>query len=424
MVTDDNNPQAGRRKYLKFLGTAGASAVTGVAGCVGSGGTQTDTITLSGTMPLTGALSSTGQAIRTGYQSAVKKINEMGGVPVGDSKVELELDLRDDASDPDSATTLYQEFITQDDADFLLGSFSSGIVLPTASIVERNNKVMVQAGGGSDEIFTQGWENIYGIYPRASRQMIPTVNYFDSLEPKPETFSVITENDAYSKSLSEGVRSLLNDENIEVISNHGVPENANDVSSVVSQVKSEGPDGLFVAGHGGVGQQVATEVNTQKVNLDVFYEILGPWQPTYLDSVGKAGNYVSTITYFSPNMTDVGGEVFSSAEEFASYTQDNVQDVPTPFNHQIASGAAAIVAYYHALKNAGELSVDPVATALDELSIGSFYGEIEFTENGDGHPTKMGPMVAQIQDQQHEIVYPYEVASADPVYPIPPWSDR
>lgn len=438
MITRDNRFRASRRDYLKSIGAVGATAVAGLSGCLeGDGGGEKtgattgtsgdnlpDTLTLSGTMPLTGALSSTGKAIRTGYRSAVRKINDMGGAPIGDSTVELELNLKDDASDPDRATTIYQEFVTQDDADFLLGSFSSGIVLPTASIAEKNDKVMVQAGGGSDEIFTQGWENIYGIYPRASRQMRPTVDYFDSLEPRPETFSVITENDAYSKSLSSGVRSLLEDRNFEIINNHGVPENANDVSSVVSQVKSEDPDGLFVAGHGGVGQQVAKEVNTREVNLDVFYEVLGPWQPSYLESVGKAGNYVHTITYYSPNMENVGGPVFSSAEKFATYTRENINDVPTPFNHQIASGAAAIVSYYHALKNAGELGVEPVSTALEELSVDSFYGEIEFTSDGDGHPTKMGPMVAQIQDQEHEIVYPYEVGSAEPVYPIPPWSDR
>lgn len=424
MASDDSTPTR-RRSYLKLAGAAGLTGLAGCTGFTGGGGSNTpDTITLSGTMPLTGSLAATGEAILNGYKSAVKKINEDGGVPVGDNKIELKLNITDDASDPDRATSQYQEFITQDDADFFLGSFSSGIVLPTASIVAKNDKVMVQAGGGSDKIFTQGWDNVYGIYPRASRQMRVTANFFESLEPPVETFSIITENDPYSKSLSKGVRSLLKERNIEVIANHEVPQDAKDLSSVVSQVKSESPDGLFVAGHGGVGQQVAKAVNTRKVNLDVFYEVLGPWQPTYLDSVGKAGDYVTTITYYLPEMKTGKGAVFDSAKQFAEYTRSNVKDVPTPFNHQIASGGAAIVSYYHALKNAGELDVGKVSTALDELSTSSFYGEIEFTKDGDGHPLKMGPMVAQIQEQSYEVVYPSDVASADAVYPIPPWSER
>lgn len=424
MVSDKPTDTTPRRRYLQLAGATGLATIAGCSSITGGGSGTPDTITLAGTMPLTGALASTGEAILTGYRSAVQKINDDGGVPVGDQQIELELDITDDASDPDRATSEYQQFITQDDADFLLGSFSSGIVLPTASIVANNDKVMVQSGGGSDDIFTQGWDEVFGIYPRASRQMRVTVNYFESLEPAIETFSVITENDAYNKSLSEGVRGLLADAGIEVIANHEVPDNVNDVSSVVSSINSEDPDGLFVASHGGTGQLVAQEVSTREVNLDVFYEILGPWQPTYLDSVGDAGNYVNTITYFLPEMAANDGEVFSSAQEFADYTRTNVQDTPEPFNHQIASGGAAIVSYYHALKNAGEVSVDAVRSELDDLSVSSFYGEIEFTDDGDGHPIKMGPMVAQIQDQEYEVVYPTDVASADPVYPIPPWSER
>lgn len=375
-------------------------------------------------MPLTGDLAATGEAILTGYRSAVQKINNDGGVPVGDQQIELELDIADDASDPDRATSQYQQFLTQDNVDFFLGSFSSTIVLSTASIVANNDKVMVQSGGGSDDIFTQGWDEVFGIYPRASRQMQVSVNYFESLEPEVETFSVITENDAYNTNLSEGVRSLLSEAGIEVISNHEVPDNVNDVSSVVSSVNSEDPDGLFVASHGGTGQLVAQEVSTREVELDLFYEVLGPWQPTYLDSVGEAGNYVNTITYFLPEMSADNGEVYDSAQEFAQFTRDNVQDTPEPFNHQIASGGAAIVAYYHAFQNAGELSVDAVRSELSNLSVDSFYGEIEFTDDGDGHPIKMGPMVAQIQDQEYEVVYPTDLASADPAYPIPSWSER
>ena len=417
-----------RRAYLKALGAAGVGVSLG--GCLDQlqGGSQdtsstdesgeAESLTLGGTMPLTGALASTGEAIQTGYKAAIGKINEMGGVPVGDSKRKLELNIKDDASDPDRATSIYQQQITQENIDFFVGSFSSGIVLPTASIVEKNDKLMVQAGGGSDEIFTQGWQNIYGIYPRATRQMRLTVESFTTLDPKPSDFVVITENDAYSKSLSSGVRSLLKENGFNVVANHGVPEGASDVSSVVSKVKSQAPDALFVAAHGGVGQQVAKAVDTRNVDLDLFYEVLGPWEPNYLESVGDAGNGVMTITYFSPNAEGFGGEIFDSSKAFAEYTRENVEETPTPFNHQTASGAAGIVALYHALKNAGEVDVGAVSTELQNLSVESFYGTLEFTEDGDGHPIKMGPKVAQIQDGNYELIYPADAASADPQYPL------
>ena len=73
---------------------------------------------------------------------------------IAGTKYQLELRLLDDASDPSRATTLIQRLL-DDNVDFFLGSFGSNIVLPTAAFTERAEKPMVQAGGGSDQIFNQ-----------------------------------------------------------------------------------------------------------------------------------------------------------------------------------------------------------------------------------------------------------------------------
>src|SRR5690606_9089014 len=121
--------------------------------------------------------------------TAVKYFNEvLGGIEVGGERYMLELNLFDDASDPSRATTLIQRQVDQG-VTLFLGSFGSNIVLPTAAIVDRARRPMVQAGGGSDLIFTQGYRYVFGIFTRASQQFWSSVDFFANLNPRPQTVS-------------------------------------------------------------------------------------------------------------------------------------------------------------------------------------------------------------------------------------------
>src|SRR5215813_11125754 len=163
-------------------------------------------LVIGGSVPLTGAAAETGLNVNNGYITAVSYFNDvLGGVEIAGEKYKIDLKLFDDASDPARATTLIQRQIDEG-TNFFLGSFGSNIVLPTAAIVERARKPMVQTGGGSDQIFTKGYKHIFGMYPRATRQFESAAALFRSLLPNPDaTLSVIYTNDAFSKTAAQGV---------------------------------------------------------------------------------------------------------------------------------------------------------------------------------------------------------------------------
>lgn len=416
-----------RRSYLKTAGTVGTIGFTGIAGCLDSdtagASDNENTITLGGTVPLTGSSASTGTNTKFGYDAAVQKINEMGGVTIDGTDYQLELDLSDDASDPDTATSEYQKLMSND-IDYYLGSFGSSIVLPTATICARNDKPMVQAGGGSDEIFTQGWNNIFGIFPRASRQMESTMEFFSTLDPEPQTYSIIYENDPFSKWQADGATAGIKDAGYEIAGSHQIPAEASDVSDVLSQVNDEEPDLLLTSTHAGVSQLVVKQMEAQNLDVDLLYQTLGPSQPSFTESLGESANYVTTASYWS-GKASYKGEIFDSASSFKEYVYQNFDDVPEPFDYHIASGAACIVTYYHALKEAGENDPAAVTSALQNLNLEeTFYGPIEFTADGDGDALKLGPAVAQVQEQNIEIVFPESGKTADVQYPMASWSDR
>src|SRR5271154_1269488 len=190
-----------RRDILVGAGAAGLAAPF-----VRSANAQAKTLVFGGSVPLTGAAAETGLNVNNGYITAVTYLNDvLGGVEIAGEKYKIELKLFDDASDPARATTLIQRQIDEG-TEFFLGSFGSNIVLPTAAITERAKKVMVQTGGGSDAIFTKGFKYVFGMYPRATRQFASAAALFKTLQPTPQTYSVIWTNDAFSKTAGEGVK--------------------------------------------------------------------------------------------------------------------------------------------------------------------------------------------------------------------------
>src|SRR5689334_16926051 len=134
------------RVWLRRL--AAGLLVAGTAGC-----SEPDTITFGTALQLTGSLAGIGRYYRDGYQFAVDRINEQGGITIGDFKYKLALRIRDTQSDSARLPRLQEDLITRDRVHFLLGPYSSNDVLAAAAIAEKYEVPMVEAGGASSRIF-------------------------------------------------------------------------------------------------------------------------------------------------------------------------------------------------------------------------------------------------------------------------------
>jgi branched-chain amino acid transport system substrate-binding protein len=381
---------------------------------------QENTITFGGSIPMTGKAAETGMNVLRGYECAVKFMNEeKGGVTIGGTNYKLVLNLFDDASDPARASTLIQRQV-DDGIGFFLGSFGSGIVLPTCAITEAAGRIMVQAGGGSDQIFTQGRKRVFGFFPRASRQFVSSIDMFQNLDPAVKTVSLIYTNDPFSKFQADGAIASLKEAGIEVLDSIALPAEVSDVSNVLTTIRANTPDVLVCTTHDQTSILIARQMVSSKTNVAMLYQTLGPQTEAYAKALGKYADGAVTATFWDEN-AEAEGDYFGSAKAFAEYYRANFD---RELAYHMASGAACIISYLEAAKNAGTLELDPVRDALAALDFECFYGPIRFTEDGDGDPSLMGPMLMQRQNGELKIISPKESASADPIYPSPEWDDR
>ena len=108
-----------------------------------------DTIILGAAVSLSGKYSTNGEHTKNGYNMAVKRINDMGGVSVGGKSYKFDIIYYDDESDSSRAAQLAERLIKQDGVHYMLGPYSSGLTKAMAPVTEENKIPMVEANGAS-----------------------------------------------------------------------------------------------------------------------------------------------------------------------------------------------------------------------------------------------------------------------------------
>src|SRR5208283_3246151 len=116
-----------------------------------------------------GPLANTGRYYRDGYEFAVQKINDLGGVKVGSEHYMLALKIFDNQSDVNLSVRQYTQLLTKEKVNFLLGPFASDYALADSSVAEKYEVPLIEGGGASDQIFSRGYKYIFGTLPVASK---------------------------------------------------------------------------------------------------------------------------------------------------------------------------------------------------------------------------------------------------------------
>ena len=92
---------------------------------------------LGSAISLTGKYATNGVHAKNGYEFAIKKIDEAGGVKIGDKCYNFKVTYYDDESKGDRGATLAERLISQDKIQYMLGPYSSGMTKAIAPVTEK-----------------------------------------------------------------------------------------------------------------------------------------------------------------------------------------------------------------------------------------------------------------------------------------------
>jgi len=377
-----------------------------------------DTIYLGAPISLTGKYSTNGKNTQDGYDLAVKRINEMGGVKVGDKNYKLKVIYYDDESTPARAAQLTERLINQDGVKFVLGAYSSGLTKAMAPVTEKYKIPHVEGNGAARELFTQGYKFLFAtlstsdFYLREAVNLAAEVAKQKGKKPSDVRIAMAFENDPFSLDVRDGVLEDAKRHGMKIVIDDKLPPEINDMSATLTKVKAVKPDLLVVSGHAKGATLVARQTAEMRVNVPMI-------AATHCDSakiaetLGAAAENILCASQWDRSLS-YKDKWFGSAEDYAKRFEKEFNYAPP---YQAAESTAAVLVYVDAFQRANDFDPTKVRDAISATDLMTFYGPIKFDATGKNVAKPM--VLYQVQGGQYKVVAPTKWASAKLVYPRP-----
>ena len=375
------------------------------------------TITLGASVQETGRLANTGRYYRDGYEFAVQKINERGGVKVGSEHYRLALKILDNQSDVNLSVRQYTQLLTQDKVNFLLGPFASDFALADSSAAEKYEVPMIQGGGASDQIFSRGYKYIFGTLPVASKYFDSTVQAMSKFDPVPKSVALLYADDAFDVAVAKGAREQLQASGFRVTQDERYSSNTSDFSSLISQIKAAAPDAVLVAGHETEALNFIRQAKSLDFNPKLYSFTVGVPTADFRLALGHDANFAFGMTSWLPSPA-LKDDYFTNAQVFAESYQKRFGYEP---DYHAASAVADVEAFVKAIEAAGTLDPKKVRDAIAQVDFESLYGRIQFSAVGQ---INLPQTVVQVYNDAVVPIYGQKGFLNKPRYPMPAWDQR
>jgi branched-chain amino acid transport system substrate-binding protein len=392
------------------LVVAGCGKGAGNAGG-GGGGDESGPIKVGAALSLTGSLAKEGRLTKFGYQFCQEKVNQAGGVAVGDAKRKLAITYKDDKSQPDVAAQLVDQF-NDDGSKLILGPYGSPSTEAASAVVERNGQVMVDSSGADNAIFSKGYKNTFAVLSPATSYLAVIVKALaENATPKPKTVAIISADDGFSKTAGKGGADEARKQGMKVVAQEEVPQHVTNVSSALTKIRPKQPDVVLVSAHVEEGIAAVKQSKELGVNPKGFGETVAPPTPDFAKALGKNAEGVIGSTQWTADSTGQD-KVFGTAKDYAQQYEKRFGEAA---EYHSAEAAAACLALVLGVEKAGSTDAMKVRDAIAGLDEDSFFGPIKFDDTGKNADKPMSAI--QIKGGKPVTIYPNDQAQTKLKWP-------
>ncbi|WP_216621251.1 amino acid ABC transporter substrate-binding protein [Cupriavidus necator] len=389
----------------------------------GAAKAQGDTIVLGAAVSLTGKYSTNGKNTQDGYNLAVNRINEMGGVKVGGKAYQLKILFYDDESTSARGAQLAERLISQDGVKFVLGPYSSGLTKAMAPVTEKYRIPMVEGNGADRNLFTQGYRYMFAVlntsdyYLRAAINLAAEQAQQAGKSPKTLKVAIAIENDNFSQDVRDGVAEDAKRLGMQVVIDDKLPPELNDMSVTLAKVKALKPDILVVSGHEKGAALAVRQVAEMRIDVPML-ALTHCDSAQIIEKFGKSAEFAVCGSQWDRTLS-YKDRWFGTADQYAQRFEKAFRYDPP---YQAAESSAAVLAFADAFERAGSLDTEKVRQALAATDLMTFYGPLKFDQSGKNTAKSM--VLYQVQDGKFKVVAPGKWASSKVIYPAPAWTQR
>lgn len=201
-------------------------------------------IRIGSTLALTGPLSATAQIHKLVGEIYVDQINQRGGL-LGRK---VEWIVKDDQSKPDLARTLYEQLVTVDKVDLLMGPYATGAILSAMGVAQRYGKVLVHHTFGVPSLAKYDMHfPAWSLGPNPGQTVPNTlIDALQSTPKPPKTVAVVTSKFPSIHFLSLGAREVFKKRGINEVLFLEWDFGNRDFGPIANRVKDAKPDFVWI----------------------------------------------------------------------------------------------------------------------------------------------------------------------------------
>ena len=389
-----------RRRTLSAIGAA-AGALALPAWAQAPAGQP---IRVGSTLALTGPLSATALTHKLVGEIYVEQLNKRGGLlgrPV-------QWIVKDDQSKPDLARTLYEQLVTSDKVDLLMGPYATGAILSAMGVAQRYNKVLVHHTFGIPSLAKYDMQ-----FPAWSLGHQPQVTVsntlFDMLAASrnpPKTIAIVTSKFPSIHYMSLGGREVAKKRGLKEVLFLEWDFGNRDFGPIAARVKDAKPDVLWIGDIALEGNMLLDAMKKIDYVPPIHFHLYPAPGPM---TKSPEGDKALALTIFEehPPFTNQG-----TAAEFVSIFNERAKAANLPDSTVEVQAAASFSAWQileAGVRGANSLDDKKIADWLRKNRVDTIQGRLRFDGPGNYGDDLM--KIKQVQGGQWKVVWP-EAAAA------------
>jgi branched-chain amino acid transport system substrate-binding protein len=243
--------------------------------------------------PMTGQYASFGAQMKAGAEQAVADINAAGGV----NGKKLNLIVEDDACDPKQAVAAAGKLASAG-VSLVAGHFCSGSSIPASQVYAEEGIVQISPASTNPKLTDErAGPNVYRVCGRDDQQGQVAGEYI-AKEFAGQKVAVLHDKTAYGKGLADETKKYMNAAGLQETMYEAYTAGEKDYSALVSKMKSEGIQVVYVGGYHTEAGLIVRQMRDQGMDAQL---ISGDALVTqeYWQVTGDAGE--GTLMTFSPD---------------------------------------------------------------------------------------------------------------------------
>jgi branched-chain amino acid transport system substrate-binding protein len=361
-----------RRTALKLTTLAVALSVGGL----GAAQAQ-DVVRLGAAAPKTGGLA--GGAAVTHWPAIrlwVEQVNAAGGLQLEGGPAMVELIEYDDQTNPQQTIQAVTRLATQDEVDFIIAPYGTGLNLASAPIFDRMGYPHISVSNITDqqpELAAQ-FPNMFFTLGTTSAFAEDTARLLAEMRDAGQVgnrVAMVNVADAFGIELATVARGVLQDEGFEIVYDTSYPLGTQDLSPVVDGARASNPDAFIAWSYPPDSFAITEQAIIQDFDVPFYYTAVGTPFPSYWGRFGEAAN----------NILGPGG-VNADDPAFREFFDAHVEIIgQEPDYWASATTYAAMEILGQAIEAVGSVDRQAVADYLRDNTFDTVLGPIAFNEN-------------------------------------------